>query len=160
MRPGCCITDASNRTICNFISVLHQWYRSHFLFWLRAVLQWVLDNWRHLTTLSLGQLILFLDLPTKVTEGKILDPLADQGPMLWFFKYFRRTIQRKNWRFRLKTKLNYAKFLSSHWFLRKTPIFCRKLSKIAENCDYNIDPSFLKQDHNWGLKSNMGMLRR
>jgi hypothetical protein len=24
--------------------------------------------------------------------------------------------------------------------LRKTPIFCRKLGKIAENCDHNIDP--------------------
>jgi hypothetical protein len=24
--------------------------------------------------------------------------------------------------------------------LRKTPIFCRKLWKIAENCDHNIDP--------------------
>jgi hypothetical protein len=29
---------------------------------------------------------------------------GDQGPMLWFFKYFRRKIQRKNWRFWLKTK--------------------------------------------------------
>jgi hypothetical protein len=29
--------------------------------------------------------------------------------MLGFFKYFRRKNQRKNWRFRLKTKLNYAK---------------------------------------------------
>jgi hypothetical protein len=26
------------------------------------------------------------------------------------FKYFRRKIQRKNWRFSLKTKVNYAKF--------------------------------------------------
>jgi hypothetical protein len=34
------------------------------------------------------------------------------GPMLWFFKYFRRKIQQKNWRFSLKTKLNYAKFWS------------------------------------------------
>jgi hypothetical protein len=24
--------------------------------------------------------------------------------------------------------------------LAKTPIFCRKLGKIAENCDHNIDP--------------------
>jgi hypothetical protein len=24
----------------------------------------------------------------------------------------------------------------------KNAIFCRKLSKIAENCDHNIDPSF------------------
>jgi hypothetical protein len=26
------------------------------------------------------------------------------------------------------------------WFLRKTPFFRQKLSKIAENCDHNIDP--------------------
>jgi hypothetical protein len=25
-------------------------------------------------------------------------------------------------------------------FLRKNAILCRKLSKIAENCDHNIDP--------------------
>jgi hypothetical protein len=60
--------------------------------------------------------------------------------MLWFLKYFRRKIQRKNWRFRLKTKLNNAKIWSWHWFLRKTPIFRRKLAKIVENCDHNIDP--------------------
>jgi hypothetical protein len=42
--------------------------------------------------------------------------------------------------FWLKTKLNYAKNLSYHWFLRKTPFFRKKLSKIAENCDHNIDP--------------------
>jgi hypothetical protein len=41
--------------------------------------------------------------------------------------------------FLLKTKLNYAKIGSQHWFLRKTTIFCRKLAKIAENCDPNID---------------------
>jgi hypothetical protein len=32
--------------------------------------------------------------------------------MLWFLKYFRRKIQRKNWRFWHKTKVNYAKFWS------------------------------------------------
>jgi hypothetical protein len=37
---------------------------------------------------------------------------GDQGPMLWFFKYFRRKIQRKNWRFWLKTKLNFGNFWS------------------------------------------------
>jgi hypothetical protein len=39
---------------------------------------------------------------------------------------------------------NKAKFWkkswSEHWYLRKTPIFRRKLGKIAENCDHNIDP--------------------
>jgi hypothetical protein len=37
---------------------------------------------------------------------------GDLGPMLWFFKYFRRKIRRKNWRFWLKTKQNYPKFWS------------------------------------------------
>jgi hypothetical protein len=67
------------------------------------------------------------------------------GPMLWFFKYFRRKIRPKNLAkkfvlFLLKTKLNFAKFWSLHWFLRKAPFFRWKLSKIAENCDHNIDP--------------------
>jgi hypothetical protein len=29
--------------------------------------------------------------------------------MLWFLKYFRQKILRKNWRFLLKTKLNFEK---------------------------------------------------
>jgi hypothetical protein len=36
----------------------------------------------------------------------------DEGPMVWFFKYFRRKIQQKNLRFWLKIKLNFAKFWS------------------------------------------------
>jgi hypothetical protein len=60
--------------------------------------------------------------------------------MLWFSKYCRRKIQRKYLRFLLKLQLAFAKMLSLHWFLRKTPFFCRKLAKIAENCDHNIDP--------------------
>jgi hypothetical protein len=32
-----------------------------------------------------------------------------KGPMLWFLKYFRRKILRKNWRFWLNTKLNFEK---------------------------------------------------
>jgi hypothetical protein len=47
--------------------------------------------------------------------------------MLWFLKYFRRKIQRKNWHFWLETKLNYAKFWSRHWFSRKNANF------VAEN---------------------------
>jgi hypothetical protein len=72
----------------------------------------------------------------------------DPGPMLWFLKYFRQKNKQNNWRFWLLTKLNHTKIWSWHWFLRKTPIFCRKLSKIsknwfrlklskiAENCDH------------------------
>jgi hypothetical protein len=37
-------------------------------------------------------------------------------------------------------------------FLRKMPIFSQKLSKIAENCDHNIDPGFL--DFNFNNKVN------
>jgi hypothetical protein len=29
----------------------------------------------------------------------------NQGPMLWFYKYFRQKNRRKNWRLWLKTKL-------------------------------------------------------
>jgi hypothetical protein len=34
---------------------------------------------------------------------------SDQGPMLCFFKYFRRKILRTNWRFWFKTKPNFEK---------------------------------------------------
>jgi hypothetical protein len=55
-------------------------------------------------------------------HGAIFFLHASQGPMLWLFKYFRRKIHRKNWRFWLKIKLKYAKIWSEHWFLRKTPL--------------------------------------
>jgi hypothetical protein len=32
--------------------------------------------------------------------------------------------------------------------MRKTPFFRRKLSKIAENCDHNIDPWLPELNHN------------
>jgi hypothetical protein len=31
-----------------------------------------------------------------------------------------------------------------HWFLTKSPIFCRKKCKNRQNCDCNIDPGFHK----------------
>jgi hypothetical protein len=34
----------------------------------------------------------------------------------------------------------FAKIVIVHWFLRKLQFFRRKSAKIAENCDYNIDP--------------------
>jgi hypothetical protein len=60
--------------------------------------------------------------------------------MLLFFEYFRRKKSAKNWRFWLQTKLNYAKndHNIGYWEIRH--FFRRKLSKIAENCDHNIDP--------------------
>jgi hypothetical protein len=48
--------------------------------------------------------------------------------MLWFFKFFRRKIQQKNWRFLLKTKLNYAK---SNII---TLVFEKNANFFAENC--------------------------
>jgi hypothetical protein len=49
----------------------------------------------------------------------------------------------KKLRFGLKTKLNYAKLLIITLVFEKNAIFCRKLSKIAENCDHNIGPRFI-----------------
>jgi hypothetical protein len=49
--------------------------------------------------------------------------------VLWFLKYFRQKNRRKNWRFWPKTKLNYLKSWSQHWFLRKTPICSPKIIK-------------------------------
>jgi hypothetical protein len=61
--------------------------------------------------------------------------------MLWFFKYFRRKILQKNWRFWLNTKLNFWKKVDHNIGIQeKRQFFRRKLSKIAENCDHNIDP--------------------
>jgi hypothetical protein len=68
----------------------------------------------------------------------------------WQSKIFSPKKLRKNWRFWLITKLNYAKILIITLFLRKRQFFRRKLAKIAENCDrklwsqfsaiHNIDP--------------------
>jgi hypothetical protein len=52
------------------------------------------------------------------------------------FKYFRQKISTK-WCFLIKTKL---KFDHNIVFFRKNPIFRRKLAKIADICDHNIDP--------------------
>jgi hypothetical protein len=52
---------------------------------------------------------------------------GDQGPMLWFFKYFCRKILRKNWRFWLKTKLNFWKKLII------TLVFKKNANFLAEN---------------------------
>jgi hypothetical protein len=49
---------------------------------------------------------------TKAPTREIKTNYWVPGPMLCFLKYFRRKIQQKNWRFWLKTKLNYAKFWS------------------------------------------------
>jgi hypothetical protein len=58
-----------------------------------------------------------------------------------FKKYFCQTIGEKIGVFDSKTKLNYANnLIITLVFEKKRQFFRRKLSKIAENCDYNIDP--------------------
>jgi hypothetical protein len=59
--------------------------------------------------------------------------------MLWFLKYFRQKFLQKNWRFWLKTKLNFEKVYHNIGFWEKRQFCRRKLGKIAENCDHNID---------------------
>jgi hypothetical protein len=41
-----------------------------------------------------------------------------------------------------------AKIVSQLWFVRKTPIFCRKFAKIAEICDDNIETPSRKTERN------------
>jgi hypothetical protein len=42
--------------------------------------------------------------------------------------------------FLAQNKAKLCKYSITHWFLRKKTLFvCRKLSKIAENCEHNID---------------------
>jgi hypothetical protein len=58
--------------------------------------------------------------------------------MLGFFKYLRRKIRRKNWRFLPKTKINYSKILIITLDFKKKRHFFRR--KLAEISDHSIDP--------------------
>jgi hypothetical protein len=51
--------------------------------------------------------------------------------------------------FLLKTKLHYEKFWSWNLISRKTPIFWRKLAKIAKISDHNIDPRSAHPSELW-----------
>jgi hypothetical protein len=62
----------------------------------------------------------------------------DLGPMLWFLKYFCRKIWRKYWLFCSKNCF----FAKNIGFWEKCQCFRWKLTKIAKNCDHNIDPRF------------------
>jgi hypothetical protein len=56
-------------------------------------------------------------------------------------KYFRRKIQRKNWRFFAQNKAKLCKILIiTLVFDINANFFRRKLVKIAENFEHNIDP--------------------
>jgi hypothetical protein len=61
--------------------------------------------------------------------------------MLWFFKYFRRMFRRKKLAFLTQNKANLLQNVDHNiGFWEKRQFFRRKLSKIAENCNHNIDP--------------------
>jgi hypothetical protein len=49
----------------------------------------------------------------------------------------------KHLAFLSQNKAKVCKNLIITLVIEKTPIFCRKLLKIAENCDHNIDPCFV-----------------
>jgi hypothetical protein len=61
------------------------------------------------------------------------------GPMLWFWKYLCHKIFRKR-AFFAQTTDSVFKILLITLVIEKTPFFRRKLAKIVENCDHNIDP--------------------
>jgi hypothetical protein len=79
-----------------------------------------------------------------VAEGLKRKPffsIQNLGPMLWFQNYFRPNIWRKHCNFLLLILLVDAKILITTLVLMKNANFVRrKLGKIAENCDHNIDP--------------------
>jgi hypothetical protein len=62
-------------------------------------------------------------------------------------KIFSPKILANNWRLLLKIELNYAKKLIISLFVfYKNAFFGRKLPRIAENCDHNIDPWHCRLD--------------
>jgi hypothetical protein len=61
-----------------------------------------------------GSKLIFLAFMLRALIFSMLQTVNGNGvgsldPMLSFFKYLRQKIQRKNWRFRLKTKPNFEK---------------------------------------------------
>jgi hypothetical protein len=65
---------------------------------------------------------------------------ARPGTDVIIFIIFSPKNRRKKWRFWLKLKLNFKKWIITLVFEKNANFFRRKLSKIAENCDLNIDP--------------------
>jgi hypothetical protein len=80
-------------------------------------------------------------------QKKLCETLAELGPMLWFFKYFRQKIQRKNCHFWLKTKLNYAKFYHNIGFLRKTLFFAENWQKSQKIVIITSTPGDERKGH-------------
>jgi hypothetical protein len=81
----------------------------------------------------------FLNSQTKTAANLQLEcfwPLP--GPDVMILKIFSPKNFAKKLAFLTQNKANFWK--NWYWYLRKTPFCCRKLGKIAENCDHNIDP--------------------
>jgi hypothetical protein len=67
--------------------------------------------------------------------------LIQPGTDVMILKYFRRKIQRKKLAFLTQNKAKICKIWIITLFLgEKRQFFRRKLAKIAETCDHNIDP--------------------
>jgi hypothetical protein len=70
--------------------------------------------------------------------------------MVWFLKIFLPKNSAKKLAFLTQNQAKLCKILIiTLVFVKKRQIFRRKLSKIVENCDHNIDPW-------WGLCSTLG----
>jgi hypothetical protein len=65
---------------------------------------------------------------------------CDQGPIIWFLKYFSWKNLQKYWHFLFKLLLVFENVDHNIGFWEKRQFFRRKLSKIDENNDHNIDP--------------------
>jgi hypothetical protein len=81
------------------------------------------------------------------------------GPMLWSFKYFRWKIRRKNLAFLTQSKSKIYKILTiTLVFEKNANFFRRKLTKIAENCDHNVDPWLFDDTWLWFDSKQSGSL--
>jgi hypothetical protein len=63
------------------------------------------------------------------------------GPMLRFWKYFRRNNWRKIGFLTQNTQCYFKQKYESYIVFNKASFFPQKFAKTAEKCDYNIDPS-------------------
>jgi hypothetical protein len=66
--------------------------------------------------------------------------IINSTPDVMIFEIFSPKNFAKNWRFLLQNKAKLFNISIITLVLEKNAIFCRKLAKIAENCDHNFDP--------------------
>jgi hypothetical protein len=81
------------------------------------------------TTYLTRYIVNILELPPSPKKLKRVGLLFNLGPMLWYLKYFRRIIHRKNLRFWLKTKLNFEQKLIIILLFKKNAIFSLKIGE-------------------------------